>query len=125
MSSVLPSQATRVFGVVVAVSGAASIVAARPLSRRLASTVSARPDPRIVLMLGVRQVAQGALVAAAPDPVIARIGAATDLLHAATMVAAALVWPAYRRPAAVSGALAVASAAAGLRVAARQTNDPR
>ena len=123
--TLLPAQATRLFGVVVAATGAMSAVASRRVSRWSASTPSARPDPRIVGVLGLRQLAQGALVVAAPDPVITRIGAATDAAHAATMVAAALLWPDYRKPATLSGALAVITAAVGLRLAQRQTDDPR
>jgi hypothetical protein len=45
--------------------------------------------------------------------------AATDAIHAASMVGAALVWPQYRQSALTSGAIAAGSTAAALSRARR------
>ncbi len=72
------------------------------------------PHPAIVRLLGGRQVAQGAAVLATPDSRTLLVsGSVVDLLHGASMVGAALVWPRFRTPALASAVLAVSSAAVG------------
>lgn len=70
--------------------------------------------PAVARVLGVRSVGQGLAVALRADATAVRLGVASDLLHATTMVAAMAIWPKYRRAAATSAALAVASAGLGL-----------
>ena len=71
----------------------------------------ASPTPRwLVRLLGTRVVLQQLVVLAAPSRRTVLLGAGIDALHAASMVAAARHWPAHRRPALLSGAVAAASA---------------
>lgn len=76
------------------------------------------PPPALVRVLGGRQVLQSLLLLAAPSRPLIRAAVAVDAVHAASMVAAALAWPRYRRPALTSAGVATASAvvtaAAGL-----------
>jgi hypothetical protein len=69
-----------------------------------------RPNRRLVQVLGARTAVQHALVLARPERRLVLGGAAVDGLHAASMVAAAAVWPRLRRAALVSGGSAAASA---------------
>ncbi len=64
----------------------------------------------IVRVLGVRLVAQHAVVLLAPEAPVVRIASAVDLLHAATMVLP-LASARYRRAALISGGVAAAYAA--------------
>ena len=80
---------------------------------------SGRPAPVwLVRLLGARTALQGAVVGrvyGADDRRRAlRAGAAVDALHGASMVAAALALPRYRRSASVSAAVALSSAALGM-----------
>jgi hypothetical protein len=68
------------------------------------------PPPALVRVLGGRQVLQSLLLLAAPSRPLARAAVAVESLHAASMGAAALAWPRYRRPALTSAAVATASA---------------
>ena len=70
------------------------------------------PAAWLVRVLGARLVLQHALVLARPTRGIVLAGAAVDVLHAASMVPAALRWREYRRPAAVSAGSALTSALA-------------
>lgn len=76
--------------------------------------------PAVARVLGVRTVGQGLAVAALADDTAVRLGLASDLLHASTMVAAMAIWPRYRRAAATSAVLAVISAALELRALTRR-----
>ncbi len=71
-------------------------------------------------MLGARQVAQAALAVSFPDEPLLGLGAGVDAAHALSMAALALNGSRWRRPALVSGVIAVAFAAAGV-LAARRT----
>jgi hypothetical protein len=73
----------------------------------------AHPPHWLVRLLGARVVIQQAVVAAAPSRRLVLAGVAVDGLHAASMVAAALVWPRQRRAATVSALSATASAVLG------------
>jgi hypothetical protein len=68
----------------------------------------------VTRVLGARYVVQSAVGLVLPTRRVARIDAAVDLAHAASMVGAAQVFPRHRRLALSSGALALAFAAADL-----------
>ncbi len=85
---------------------AGAVLLARPEEalRRLAPEYP-RERRWVVRLLGARLVAQHAAVLVAPRPGVLRAAAATDLLHAATMVPL-LRSPRYGRAARISGAVA-------------------
>jgi hypothetical protein len=88
----------------------------------LAEWVSGRDTPPptwVVRLLGGRLLAQGVLLMLRPGRRLMLAGATVDGTHAASMVAAALQWPQYRRAAVVSAGMAVGFAAAGVAVARR------
>jgi hypothetical protein len=87
------------------VAGRAAAGAALPRAGRVAATA-----------LALRDVAQGALLVAEPKPRSAKAGAATDVLHAASMLPLVALSRRYRTAAGVS-----ASAAAAWAVAAAWT----
>jgi hypothetical protein len=68
------------------------------------------PEP-IVRVLGGRRVVQHLVVACTSSTAIAWVSVATDVLHAGSMVAAARIWPEYRRAALTSAGIAAGSAA--------------
>jgi len=69
------------------------------------------PPPNLIIrVLGARQLGQGLALLIRPVPSTVVASAAVDGLHALTMMAAAVHWPAYRRAAVASGAVALASA---------------
>jgi hypothetical protein len=98
--------------------GAALLTRPRDVVRTLCGG-SAEPPETVLRVLGARQVAQEVVLLAKPSPAVLTGAAGTDLLHAASMAAAALVWAQYRRPALTSGAIAASSAAAALSRARR------
>jgi hypothetical protein len=71
----------------------------------------ARPPSWLVRLLGSRLLAQGALEYAYPGRTVALGGAAVDTAHAASMIAMAVLRPAYRRSALASAIEASVSAA--------------
>jgi hypothetical protein len=76
----------------------------------LAAGGGARPDPRIVRLLGARMAAQGAALLVRPSAGAWRLAAAVDAAHGSSMVGLAVLSPRYRRPALVSAAVAGVSA---------------
>jgi hypothetical protein len=77
------------------------------------------PPSWIVRVLGIRTLAQGLVEITRPNRRLLRVGVAVDLTHAASMLAAARVWPAYRRAALISaGSAAVSAIVGGLNVQA-------
>jgi len=80
---------------------------------RLVGGTGPIPETAVVRILGGRQLLQGAAVLIRPAPLFVIGGVAVDVLHATSMVAAAVIWPGYRRAALTSAAVAGASAAAG------------
>jgi hypothetical protein len=97
--------------------GMGALMLIRP-ERALAVVGQPAPPPALVAItrvLGARTVLQNVVVLAAPSRAIVRGGAAVDLAHALSMVGAALRWPAYRRAALASGALAATAATIALR----------
>jgi hypothetical protein len=88
--------------------------------RVLRAVAPGRPSGPLLVatrVLGARLVVQNAVVLARPTRAVVLAGAAVDALHALSTVPAALLWPQYRRPALVSGAIAAASAVLGLATA--------
>jgi hypothetical protein len=78
-----------------------------------------RPPGWLVRLLGGRLLAQGLLEYVWPRPAVVLTGAAVDTAHAASMIAAAALLPAYRRTAAASAAEAMMSAALTVSLARR------
>src|SRR3954451_12241429 len=87
---------------------------ARPVP--VAATAAGTPVPPawLVRVLGGRQVLQQLLGLAVPTPAVTRAAAGVDIVHGSSMLAAAVVWPRYRRPTLVSAAAAAASAVLAL-----------
>lgn len=76
----------------------------------LIASDESRPRVWLVRVLGGRLLAQGLLEYARPHRRVLLAGAAIDLTHTATMVAAAALLPAYRRTARASAAEAALAA---------------
>jgi hypothetical protein len=72
------------------------------------------PPAWIGRTLGGRLVVQAVPEALGPSPTILRLGVLVDFAHAASMLAAARIWPRYRRAALLSAGSAGASALAGV-----------
>lgn len=89
----------------------------------------AAPPAWIVRVLGARMAAQAALVRwiaghrPGDRPRALRAGAVVDGLHGASMVAAAAVWPRYRRSALTSAGLAFLSCAVAVGASTRTAGD--
>lgn len=86
------------------------------------------PPTAVVRVLGVRMAVQALLVARARRPgdhlrSALLIGAAVDVAHAASMVAAAVWKPAYRTSALASAGVATLSAGAGVVAAGHASTD--
>ncbi|MPQ96695.1 hypothetical protein GB931_01920 [Modestobacter sp. I12A-02628] len=73
--------------------------------------------PAVVRVLGARLLAQHALLLARPLPGAVRAGVVLDVLHLASMLPAALVWPRHRRAALASAVSTAVLASAGAAVA--------
>jgi hypothetical protein len=71
------------------------------------------PPAGIVRVLGLRILVQATAEAVRPRPEVLRLGVAVDLAHAASMLAAARVWPRCRRASLASAGSAGACAVAG------------
>lgn len=78
----------------------------------MAAGPGARPPAWLVRLLGGRILAQGAAELLVPKRQLVLVGSAVDLTHGASMVAAAVRLPAYRRAATVSAADAFGAATA-------------
>lgn len=76
------------------------------------------PPLPVVRVLGARSAVQQLVLLARPDRDLARIAVAVDLLHAASMGAAAVLWPEYRRAELTSAGVALGSAVLSGRIAA-------
>ena len=84
---------------------------AAPASAVLAATSPGPVPPEpIVRVLGARRIVQHVLVAGTSSPAIAWVSVATDVLHSASMVAAARIWPQYRRAELTSAGIAAGAA---------------
>ncbi|SDO36807.1 hypothetical protein SAMN04515671_0717 [Nakamurella panacisegetis] len=114
------TSAARVWGGTTAVIGAVLLIRPAAVTARVSAGAST-PDLTIVRVLGGRQLLQGGAVLVRPgSAALLRLGSVVDLLHAASMVAAATLWPRYRRPALASAVLAGTSAAAGALIGRRR-----
>ena len=107
-----PRVGLRIWAAATATAGAVIMVRPQAVSRLVSGTGST-PDAAVVRVLGGRQLLQGAAVLIRPAPALIIGALAVDVLHATSMVAAALIWPGYRRAALTSAAVAAASAVAG------------
>lgn len=72
------------------------------------------PPSWIVRVLGLRTLGQGFAEGVRPTRDVLRVGVGVDLVHAASMLAAARLWPRYRRAALTSAGSAGASALVGV-----------
>ena len=85
---------------------------ARP--RTLSQTVGGgRPPLLLVRLLGARMLAQGLIQSGRPTRDVLLAGSGVDAVHALSMLAAAVRFPDYRRPALTSGTVAAAAAGIG------------
>jgi hypothetical protein len=103
--------------VVAAATGAlGALLIARPeaVARACSGRPNAVPRSWIVRALGGRMLLQALVEAARPQRRILDGGIATDAAHGASMVALATVSQRYRRPAAISAAVAGVSTVLGL-----------
>jgi hypothetical protein len=73
----------------------------------------------IVRLLGARGLVQGAVTVLDPDTTTLGLGACVDAAHALSMLPVVVASSRYRRPAAISGAVAAGLAVAGLGLARR------
>ena len=90
--------------------GAALLVAPDPTVRTVTGSRVVPPAP-VVRVLGARRIVQQALVTVTSAPLVAWLAVTTDVLHAGSMVAAARIWPQYRRAELTSAGIAAGSAA--------------
>ncbi len=104
--------AARSWGATTAAVGALALLRPRRVAG-LASGGGSAPDTPVVRILGARQLLQGGVLVIRPAPLLVIGGLVVDVLHAASMVAAAVIWPGYRRAALASAAVAGTSAVAG------------
>lgn len=107
-----PWTAARTWATVTAAAGAVTVFRPHVVARLVGGT-SPTPATLVVRMLGGRQVLQGTAVLIRPTPALVTGAAVVDVLHATSMIAAALIWPRYRRAVLGSAAVAAVSAAAG------------
>lgn len=91
-------------------SGAGLTAQPHAATQRAAGSGSAAPV-WVVRALGGRLLVQGLLEAGAPRRRVLRAAALADAAHGSSMLAAAAAWPRYRRPALISAATALGSAA--------------
>jgi hypothetical protein len=101
--------AARAVGIGTGIAGAALVLRPRHISRRTRGS-GLVPPPSIVRLLGSRYLIQGAVQTIWPRREVWRISGAVDVLHASTMVAAALARPQYRSAACASLLFALTSA---------------
>jgi hypothetical protein len=104
--------ATRALAAAQTATGAALVVAPGAVAHAL--TPIQAPPTWLARVLGGRILVQGVVVLLCPTRIMLLTGAAADAAHGLSMLAAASGFPAYRRAALVSAALASASAAAAV-----------
>ncbi|MDQ6659009.1 MAG: hypothetical protein M3Z00_12455 [Actinomycetota bacterium] len=80
---------------------------------RAVAGAEARPPTWIARILGIRVLAQAGAEAVRPSRALLRTAVAVDVAHGASMIAAAQLWPRYRRTALASAGSAGVSAVAG------------
>lgn len=104
--------------------GAALLVAPDPTVRRVTGG-RVVPPVAVVRVLGVRRIVQQVLVSGTSAPLVAWLSVATDVLHAGSMVAAARIWPQYRRAELTSAGIAAGSAALTALTASDRSREQR
>jgi hypothetical protein len=87
------------------------VLLTRPVAVADAAAGSIPPGPGWVRLLGARYLVQGAAQASMPRVEVLQLSVVVDTLHAASMVALAMLRAEYRRPALISAAVATGSAA--------------
>ena len=107
--------AGRLLGAATSTMGAAFLIWPHAVANRITGG-RGTPDNAIVRVLGGRQLLQGTAQLAAPKPDVVLAGITVDLIHVASMGVLSVLWPAYRRSALTSAAIAGASALAGAAV---------
>ena len=110
----------RGWGAAVAAVGVATAGRVDQAADFAAGETEGRPDPRVIRILGIRQVGQGVLVALHPSRSTVILAVFADASHALSMVGLAIFSARFRRAALLSAAAAASSAAVGL-FAARQS----
>jgi hypothetical protein len=94
--------------------GTALVLFAGPLLRTITGEPADRLQLNVTRVLGTRQLLQGVATTRRPTRRTLRLGAAVDVLHAATMLAGAATNVGPRRLTLASAATAVAFAVAGV-----------
>ena len=102
---------TRVWAAASAAAGAMTLLRPHTVGG-LVSGTGPTPDAAVVRVLGGRQLLQGTVLLLRPTALLVIGGLAVDVVHAASMVGAAVIWPGYRRAALASAAVAGTSAVA-------------
>jgi len=112
--------AAQAVGIGTGIAGAALVLRPRQIARRTRGS-GLMPPPGIVRFLGSRYLIQGAVQTVWPRREVWRVSRAVDVLHASTMVAAALARPQYRSAACASLLFALTSATCTGALAARSS----
>lgn len=100
-----------VVGTATAAVGAALLGRPQQVARIAAGSTPDAPPGWILQVLGVRYLVQAAAELGRPTRGVWAVVSAVDSIHAVSMIAAAVHWPAYRRPALLNAAAASGSAA--------------
>jgi hypothetical protein len=109
----LPAWAARGGAAVGGVVGAALALRPEPALRWVSAGTAPAPV-WLVRLLGARMVAQAVVEVSRPDRRVLWGGAGIELAHGASMLAAAAIWPGYRRSATASAAIAFGFAGLGI-----------
>ena len=112
----------RALGVAGIAWGSAILTAGSSIWRRLDGQGPSQGDHIALRFLGARHVATGTIQVLIPGR-LQRLEIGIDVIHAATMVGLGALDPPRRRPALVTAAVALASAAAGMAIRARSSRD--
>jgi hypothetical protein len=112
----------RALGVAGIAWGSAILTAGSSIWRRLDGQRPSQGDQIALRFLGARHVATGTIQVLFPRR-LQRVEIGIDVIHTATMVGLAALDPPRRRPALVTAAVALASAAAGMAIRARSSRD--
>lgn len=94
-----------------------AVLVTRPGAVARAVHDSTPPKRWVVRLLGVRAVMQGVVTSVVPDAPVVAAGAMVDGLHAASMIATAVVSPPHRRAAVLSAIVAGACCVIGATIA--------
>ncbi|WP_157623392.1 hypothetical protein [Terrabacter sp. Root85] len=112
----------RALGVAGIAWGSAILTAGSSIWRRLDGQAPTQGDQIALRFLGARHVATGTIQVLFPGR-LQRLEIGIDVIHAATMVGVGALDPPRRRPALVTAAVALASAAAGMAIRERSSRD--